>query len=134
MRNLAVALAVLLAFPAFAQDQGESPTPETASPGPGIGSPAPAAGAPPRATPADRAAAVAALEPAVNTSPRAASTALDRIDLGTKHDIERGAFRLAHADHCRSRPLERRTDVAIQSRDAARIVGRILEIDDTPYG
>ena len=83
MRNLAVALAVLLAFPAFAQDQGESPAPGTASPAPGIGSPAPPAGTGSRAAPADQAAAVAALEPAVNTSPRAASTALDRIDLGT---------------------------------------------------
>jgi hypothetical protein len=97
VRNLAVAHVALIAFvalaapPALAQAEGEAGAAAGSaadaaaieSSASGIGAAPAAADAEPRARPADEAAAVAALEPAVNTSPRTASTAIDRIDLGT---------------------------------------------------
>jgi hypothetical protein len=80
-RALALSFA-LLALPAFAQEEGESPA------GPAILPPAAAPSVPAAAadTPmplTDEAAAVAALEPAVNTSRGAGPGAIDRLDLGT---------------------------------------------------
>lgn len=84
MKALTAGLLTLLALPVFAQDQGEADAESgPAAAVPGIESPAPAPVVESRARPTDEAAAVAALEPAVNTSARARSTAVDRLDLGT---------------------------------------------------
>ncbi len=82
MKRASAALFALLALPAFAQEEGAA----TAEPGIGSGSPAaaasvPAAGADTPST--EEAAAIAALEPAVNTSAATRTAAIDRLDLGT---------------------------------------------------
>jgi hypothetical protein len=82
MTRATAALLALLALPALAQEAGESP----AEPGIGAESTEAAASVPadgadvPRT---DEAAAIAALEPAVNTSAGTRSVAIDRLDLGT---------------------------------------------------
>jgi hypothetical protein len=84
VRTLIAGLLTFLALPALAQAQGDADAqsgPDAAAPG--VEAPAPAAAPASRPAPADEAAAVAALEPAVNTSPRARSSAIDRLDLGT---------------------------------------------------
>lgn len=84
MKKLTAGVLALLALPLLAQAQGELDAESgPAAATPGIDVPAPAAVPESRPTPTDEAAAVAALEPAVNTSPRARSTAIDRLDLGT---------------------------------------------------
>ena len=66
MRTASAALFAILALPAFAQEEGEP----AAGPGAATGA-------------SDEAAAIAALEPAVNTSARTRTAAIDRLDLGT---------------------------------------------------
>lgn len=77
MRQGLVAALALLALPVLAQEASDaSPVDAVASPADDAAGPAPPA-------PADEAAAVAALNPAVNTSRAAGPVVIDRLDLGT---------------------------------------------------
>jgi len=84
MKRASAILFSLLVLPAFAQDDartavGPGNAAATAEPAAAV----PAAGADAPAAPRDEAAAVAALEPAVNTSRSAGPGVIDRLDLGT---------------------------------------------------
>jgi hypothetical protein len=84
MKRASAVLLILLAAPAYAQvDVPSDAVPDVGADAPGTAPAAPAAAEAPPAQPTDEAAAIAALEPAVDTSRGAGPVAIDRLDLGT---------------------------------------------------